>query len=541
MKSFKQFILEYFTLLENRIDFLKQNFEGKLKTDHDTLAKHQTTPDIVDHFANNADPTKNKAHTQWILKQYQQKKIRQEDHPRIKETLSNFEQHKNKLANKDINSYKSLNDIEDAVKPHLGTEEPVSKRQETKKIKDEGSEIIHDSPDFTVRKLKTKEAACHYGAGTKWCTAAKGNNNMFDHYNKSGPMYVIHHKDENGNQRKFQYHPASNQFMDERDEGVNMEYFVKQHPQMKNIGEFQGYHYSMPLSQENKEKLHKEFHNLIDDKNMLSDVKEDKINKMIDSANDRGYLHKSHIQKIAADDNLEKAHHNLAYLHKYSHLELSPQDISNLTKANNSIDAHELLASKHNETLDKGYPTLSSNDIDTIMKNPKSTSAHSELISAHSLRGNVLKPEHLDTMANNPNALSAHAKMITGNVANKQHLDTIINNPNSTDAHRSLINRHLDRDSYPGNSDKLTDNQLSKILSHGKVLDPITIGRLLDADRKSHIRLNDDHMKHIINNSHSLSIPKIVAHITHDTNDLQDANQYHVKLLKDRIKRDKEL
>jgi len=43
-----------------------------------------------------------------------------------------FETHKGKLENKDINQYKSLSDVEDAVEPHLGT---TTNRQEKKAIK----------------------------------------------------------------------------------------------------------------------------------------------------------------------------------------------------------------------------------------------------------------------------------------------------------------------------------------------------------------------------------------------------------------------
>ena len=133
MLSFKQFIILEQELLENRIETLKTKvFKDGFNTSHDTQAQHKDTSDIVDHFADKADPTNKKIHTQWILNQYKRSKIRQEDHPRIREALSNFETHKGKLENKDINQYKSLSDVEDAVEPHLGT---TTKRQEKKVIK----------------------------------------------------------------------------------------------------------------------------------------------------------------------------------------------------------------------------------------------------------------------------------------------------------------------------------------------------------------------------------------------------------------------
>ena len=224
MLSFKQFIILEQELLENRIQTLKTRvFKDGFDTSHDRLAQHRDTSDIVDHFANNADPTKKKTHTQWILNQYKKGNIRQEDHPRIKEALSNFETHKGKLENKDINKYTSLSDVEDAVGPYLGT---TTKRQQKKAIKSEGADLVHNDEErgVTVHHIKTEQAACSYGAGTKWCTAGK-KDNMFNHYNEDGPMFVIQHGG-----RKYQFHNKSKQFMDEKDNDVK---FKDLHPDIQ--------------------------------------------------------------------------------------------------------------------------------------------------------------------------------------------------------------------------------------------------------------------------------------------------------------------
>jgi hypothetical protein len=107
-------------LVENRVEFLKKN-NPEIDTSHDPHGKHKAAADIIDHFAEHGDPTKNKAHTQFLVGQYKKKNIRQEDAGRAHETLSNFEKYKPKLANKDINGYKKLSDVEKAVEPHLGT------------------------------------------------------------------------------------------------------------------------------------------------------------------------------------------------------------------------------------------------------------------------------------------------------------------------------------------------------------------------------------------------------------------------------------
>ena len=112
MKSFKTY------LLENRIDYLKQH-TPVLSTEHDRLAIFDKPHEIIDHFANVADPSKNKQHTSWIVNQYKNKHIRQEDAGRIRSTLTDFDKYKSKLQNKDLNSYKHISDLEDHLEPHL--------------------------------------------------------------------------------------------------------------------------------------------------------------------------------------------------------------------------------------------------------------------------------------------------------------------------------------------------------------------------------------------------------------------------------------
>jgi hypothetical protein len=240
MLSFSEFIDNLLTeqlILESRITKIKELMKDKLDTSHDSLATHKDSDSIVDHFANNADPSSNKQHTQWIINQYRKKSIRQEDHPRINTALSNFDKHKAKLDKKDLNQYKSLSDLEDAIEPHIGT--IGSKKEEKRQIKSEGADLIHSHKDMTVHHLKTKEAACHYGAGTKWCTAGN-HKNKFNHYNKKGKIYVIHTHDG----RKYQLQHETRQLMDEKDNEVDPKEFSKKYPEIHNVKEIADPHKS---------------------------------------------------------------------------------------------------------------------------------------------------------------------------------------------------------------------------------------------------------------------------------------------------------
>ena len=69
-------------------------------------------------------------------------------------------------------------------------------------------------------------AACYYGQGTRWCTAADSNN-MFDRYNQDGDMYILIPTKPKYEGEKYQVHPASGQYMDEQDRDVEADDLVK--------------------------------------------------------------------------------------------------------------------------------------------------------------------------------------------------------------------------------------------------------------------------------------------------------------------------
>ena len=127
MKSY-QTLLESFELLtEDRIDYLKNQYKDKLSTDHDQLAKHKESDKIIDHFASKADPSTGKVHTQWLIGQYAKKNIRQEDAPQLKATLNDFALVKDNLEKKDLNQYKDVGELRDAITTQKATVEKKEK------------------------------------------------------------------------------------------------------------------------------------------------------------------------------------------------------------------------------------------------------------------------------------------------------------------------------------------------------------------------------------------------------------------------------
>lgn len=170
-----------------------------------------------------ADPSRNGQFINWIVDRYNEGNFKVEDLSRVVNALTAFEQFKRVLTQKDINSYRRLSDLEDAVEPHTSGEEsevPQTRSDMRQRAYGEESDVFIKEGNFIVLVPKTEEAACYLGRGTKWCTAFTKAQNRFEEHNKKGPLYTII-TEIGGEPRKFQLHYETNQFMDEKDNAVS--------------------------------------------------------------------------------------------------------------------------------------------------------------------------------------------------------------------------------------------------------------------------------------------------------------------------------
>jgi hypothetical protein len=233
-------LMENYLLLENqkRVDYLNDRYKDGFDTSHDTLAKNKTTKDIVNHFVKKADPSTNKEHSQWILDQYKKQNIRQEDAGTIKKNLKDFEKTKPHLEKKDLNQYKHISDLRDAVTPKLTLAKKKENEKKDIKVKaNQELEKLYDKDGVEGYKIPNRESSIsHYGihgskAKTNWCTAANSSNNMFNHY--KGCKYTMHFP----NGHVLQFHHQSNQIMDEKDTPVDVD-DPRYQPYAKHMNEF---------------------------------------------------------------------------------------------------------------------------------------------------------------------------------------------------------------------------------------------------------------------------------------------------------------
>ncbi len=184
-----------------------------------------------------ADPTKNQQYLQWIAKRWFDNDFRGEDLERVKGELQDFEKFKPKLKadekSTDINHYKSAGDVFALIDHYRESNEAHSKKEEARRheekyFNERHAELFFKGDTIKVIVPKTQDAACHFGKGTRWCTAAEKSFNAFKTYHKQGPLYIIMTPD-----GKYQFHFPTHQFMNNLDQSVNVGNLVKKYPEIK--------------------------------------------------------------------------------------------------------------------------------------------------------------------------------------------------------------------------------------------------------------------------------------------------------------------
>ena len=190
-----------------------------------------------------ADPTPNKTYAPWLAREYAKGNIRRvEDLFMLTPGLETHSQYKKKgdfpPELKDIMRV-SAPDFHNAIETYSPTEKEIKNRGNAQEVYN----------DDTVRVIvpNDEEAACYYGQGTRWCTAATEGANYFNHYNKQGKLYILLPKKTKHDGEKYQLHFGSDQFMNEGDDPIDVsellhnrfpsliEFFTKVEPGLKNL------------------------------------------------------------------------------------------------------------------------------------------------------------------------------------------------------------------------------------------------------------------------------------------------------------------
>lgn len=153
-----------------------------------------------------ADPTEHKEYTQWLVRTYIKDEMSLEDIiSTVSEYLNKFNTLKIKRHIKppesDIGSYKTFNDFLNEVDQY---QDPFASKED--KAERGKYDVIYDQDNLLVLQPKDKTAACFFGRGTRWCTAATRGSNYFSNYNRDGRLNIIIPRKPEKPGEKYQFH-----------------------------------------------------------------------------------------------------------------------------------------------------------------------------------------------------------------------------------------------------------------------------------------------------------------------------------------------
>ncbi len=200
----------------------------------------------------NADPLSTKKYLEWIIKSYIDNGIKLfEDMGRVKTALLEYGYllKKKLITNKfeqNIHAFCGLAGCQQGKRTRKGLDEFLDqyntelkemRRVSEIKIAKKDVEKVYEDEDLMIITPLTQEASCKYGAGTKWCTAAR-ESNVFEYYSSQGPLYILIPKKPRYDREKYQIHIESNSIMNEKDEHIEYKLLRDRFPSIRNIKVF---------------------------------------------------------------------------------------------------------------------------------------------------------------------------------------------------------------------------------------------------------------------------------------------------------------
>lgn len=178
----------------------------------------------------------------WLLNLYNKGNLSEEEFDEVTPLLNQFTTYRNRVQNKDLNSYKSLDALSDVLASVIDDDSMLTDRQKVRFLKNVKSgkvqtgkendyDTVYEDSNWVVWVPNTHEASMKLGKGTDWCTAHE-NPEWYDQYTyedgEEFSLYIMKNKDTG---ERFQYcdNPYRGydyQFMDESDTEVDTMFFM---------------------------------------------------------------------------------------------------------------------------------------------------------------------------------------------------------------------------------------------------------------------------------------------------------------------------
>jgi len=195
--EFKHIILEQL-LLENRIQQVMDKFttrRGKNLVSKAAAADPSDNQKYLAWFVRIL--TNNDDNSEFLISKNYNWKNRKFNN--LMELLTFFHQNQVRFQQKDINQYKTIDQLEDAIEE---VKEKLAKKEEKTKAKKGGKKIYEDENIFVIMPT-THAASCYYGAGTRWCTTERDDDTNFMNYSEDGYLFYFIVRKPNPDDRVF--------------------------------------------------------------------------------------------------------------------------------------------------------------------------------------------------------------------------------------------------------------------------------------------------------------------------------------------------
>lgn len=158
---------------------------------------------------------------EWIAKKLPT--IQDYEDEELVDLINKFEElaKQQRLEKKDINAYKSVDDLKTAVELV-----PPSKTQIKKKSKSD-AKLIYQDEVWTVLEPTSVESSCYYGYGTKWCISAR-EENYYQQYTGEGVRFAFVINKSNNNKIAVALYPSKKfEIYDAQDKTMPTSVFVQ--------------------------------------------------------------------------------------------------------------------------------------------------------------------------------------------------------------------------------------------------------------------------------------------------------------------------
>ena len=199
-------------LVESLLDVRNKNASDLSDDEFLNLIKHDPKLTDIEVINDETLSSKPESYSRWLLKMNKKGELKQVSHSHMQQLLKSFEQAKNRrnlLPNNDINSYKSVSELESAVETAKGSMTANQKNKDAKRNQKQlvgekkpgmymngAVELLFNGSEWEVWTPHTYEGSKALRRGAVWCTGGDTDHH-YKNYTADGKLFVIINKEHN--------------------------------------------------------------------------------------------------------------------------------------------------------------------------------------------------------------------------------------------------------------------------------------------------------------------------------------------------------